>query len=278
MRECLQKSLWKTGSCRRGTFWWPFPVFEILAYCSLYFRFPCRALFYSVPWNQNESVYISQTETNITKEFHTTLEQISIMNLKRENASDQVEVRFGFTSNFCRGWCAISDYCWNPLDHCSFKLPHVINLFRQLISSVFFSRLMNSWPPRTTAQRRILWRWNRLLWASLQLLTRPCVDQSERLLRPEAMTLHVMFWHVLVGPVASMLAPLHGPSECHLCSFTGEEETTTFRNSCKKRKALVILRLNRLFGPWALSIEYRKLFWIAILLLHWSFLFVLVKL
>ena len=154
----------------------------------------------------------------------------------------------------------------------SFKLPHVINLFRQLISSVFFSRLMNSWPPRTTAQRRILWRWNRLLWASLQLLTRPCVDQSERLLRPEAMTLHVMFWLVLVGPVASMLAPLHGPSECHLCSFTGEEKTTTFRNSCKKRKALVILRLNRLFGPWALSIEYRKLFWIAILLLHLSFL------
>ena len=112
-----KKSL-ENRSCRRGTFWWPFPVFEILAYCSLYFRFPCRALFYSVPWNQNESVYISQTETNITKESHTTLEQISIMNLKRENASDQVEVRFGFTSNFCRGWCAISDYCWNPLDHC----------------------------------------------------------------------------------------------------------------------------------------------------------------
>ena len=268
-----KKSL-ENRSCRRGTFWWPFPVFEILAYCSLYFRFPCRALFYSVPWNQNESVYISQTETNITKESHTTLAQISIMNLKRENASDQVEVRLIFVEDGVQYQIIVETH-WITV---SFKLPHVINLFRQLISSVFFSRLMNSWPPRTTAQRRILWRWNRLLWASLQLLTRPCVDQSERLLRPEAMTLHVMFWHVLVGPVASMLAPLHGPSECHLCSFTGEEKTTTFRNSCKKRKALVILRLNRLFGPWALSIEYRKLFWIAILLLHWSFLFVLVKL
>lgn len=139
-----KKSLWKTGSCRRGTFWWPFPVFEILAYCSFTSRGNTvtnedYSKTKQVPL-QNESVYISQAETNITKESHTTLDRSAEWTLSEKTQVTKLRLGVVLHLFFVEDgvpYQVTVDTHWIIV---SFERPHVINLFLQLIFSVFYSR------------------------------------------------------------------------------------------------------------------------------------------
>ena len=109
-----------------------FQFSEILAYCSFTSRgdtvtnedysktkhVPLQSAFLFSTVNSKRKCLHQPSRNKYNKRIPYNLRQISRMDLKRENASDQVEVRCGFTSIFRRGWCAISGYCRHPLDYC----------------------------------------------------------------------------------------------------------------------------------------------------------------
>ena len=79
---------------------------------------PLQSAFLFSAVNSKRKCLRQPSRNKYNKRIPYNLRQISRMDLKRENASDQVEVRCGFTSIFRRGWCAISGYCRHPLDYC----------------------------------------------------------------------------------------------------------------------------------------------------------------
>ena len=103
-------------------------------------RFPCRALFYSVPWIQNESVYISQAETNITKESHTTLDRSAEWTLSEKTQVTKLKLGVVLHLFFVEDGVPYQVTVGTHWIIVSFKRLHVINLFLQLIFSVFYSR------------------------------------------------------------------------------------------------------------------------------------------